>query len=458
MMLAACEEDTTFVEGRVTTDPAAEVTKSTVTLSGKLEITSHGSDAKGMFGARGFVITPNRSNIPTAEAVRDSIYQIEYGYRGERELPLVLAEGKGEGVFSVMVLGLRPNTTYYARSICVATTTGYQYAHSVFMGNTIEFQTLNGNAPPEAATAEIDVSGGVVTLHGSVEYEGNPPYTERGFVAAATAAPTLNTPNVVKITAAGTGEGSYSAFLTSAPQGSRIYVRAYAVNTAGVAYGTEFNFTIEPPVVATNNATNINTTAGTATLNGSITSTGDLPITERGFVYGTMSNPTITNGTKVTVSGTGTGNFSKNITGLEEDNTYYVRAYAATSKDTTYGNAVAIGVNYVVFASGSIMVQIYDNSAGTHWTSANTICDNLTTGGYNDWRLPTRGELEAMYDNRDAIGNFQTSATGVTYWSGTAYYSTYKYVTVFNTNTRSSDYWSTSTSYSFRVRCVRSLP
>jgi hypothetical protein len=45
------------------------------------------------------------------------------------------------------------------------------------------------------------------------------------------------------------------------------------------------------------------------------------------------------------------------------------------------------------------------------------LCANLTQGGYSDWYLPSKDELNTLYINRAAIGNFGTQI----YWSSTEY-------------------------------------
>jgi hypothetical protein len=44
------------------------------------------------------------------------------------------------------------------------------------------------------------------------------------------------------------------------------------------------------------------------------------------------------------------------------------------------------------------------------------ICYDLVLGGYDDWHLPSKLELNQLYINRVAIGNFSNSPTWV-YWS-----------------------------------------
>ena len=65
--------------------------------------------------------------------------------------------------------------------------------------------------------------------------------------------------------------------------------------------------------------------------NGSVSNAGSPAYVERGFCYGTSMNPT---GNRQVVSGTGTGSFYKNVTGLSNYQTYYVRAYVKTASGT----------------------------------------------------------------------------------------------------------------------------
>ena len=168
------------------------------------------------------------------------------------------------------------------------------------------------------------------------------------------------------------------------------------------------------PSLTTQEVSGISST--TATLNGNIVFAGAPPYSERGFVYSsTNNNPTTNNDTKVVVTGAGTGSFSTTVSGLIENTTYYVRAYAINTEGTAYGEPVSFRVQeYIVLAAAGIAVHTADiTSNAVDWGSARNLCQGSIIGGFNDWRLPTISELSTLYTNRVTIGGF----SNINYWS-----------------------------------------
>jgi len=92
------------------------------------------------------------------------------------------------------------------------------------------------------------------------------------------------------------------------------------------------------PVLTTLPATGI--IHNKAILGGNISDVGFPVYTERGICLSTSQNPTI-NDSKIIVSGNGTGDFIGDATGLSENTTYYVRAYATNLLGTAYGNQIS---------------------------------------------------------------------------------------------------------------------
>ena len=122
------------------------------------------------------------------------------------------------------------------------------------------------------------------------------------------------------------------------------YVRSYAINEVGISYGNEVSFKTAAilPSLSTSSVSNV--TFSSAVVSSNVVANGGASITERGVVYSTSSNPTTAN-SKVE-SGTGVGAFTCNLTNLQPNTTYFVRAYAINSKGTAYGTQVSFTTDY----------------------------------------------------------------------------------------------------------------
>jgi uncharacterized protein (TIGR02145 family) len=192
----------------------------------------------------------------------------------------------------------------------------------------------SGAAYPSLTTSSISsITSTSANAGGNISADGGASVSARGLVFGTASNPTLS--NTVLII--GSGTGSFSGSLTGLTPNTTYYIRAYATNSAGTAYGNAVSFQTSPvavPTLITTDASGITQT--TVTSGGTISNDDGATITERGIVYGTLTNPTTSN-TKVS-SGSGTGSFSVNITSLTPNTTYFIRSYAINSAGTGYGN------------------------------------------------------------------------------------------------------------------------
>jgi len=184
---------------------------------------------------------------------------------------------------------------------------------------------------PELTTMAISevgltsaVSGGTIITDGGEEI------TAKGVCWSTSTNPTVADSK----TSDGKGSANFTSNIVGLSEGTTYYVRAYATNEVGSAYGNELSFTtskVTSAVLTTTEVSNVTSTSAVA--GGNITDDGGGSITARGVCWGTSPNPTVNK----TTDGTGKGTFTSNITGLTDGTVYYYRAYATNSSGTSYG-------------------------------------------------------------------------------------------------------------------------
>ena len=94
-------------------------------------------------------------------------------------------------------------------------------------------------------------------------------------------------------------------------------------------------------------------TATTAISGGDIIDDGGTEITQKGVCWSTTTVPTIYDSS--TNDGNNSGDFSSHVTGLSNNTTYYLRAYATNSKGTAYGNEVTFKTQNV-FSGETVII------------------------------------------------------------------------------------------------------
>ena len=234
-------------------------------------------------------------------------------------------DGADIGNFVSNLTGLIGNTLYYVRAYAT-NSVGTQY------GNQVSF-TTSPLMPTITSTSISSITQTTASSGGNVTTDGGAIVSTTGVCWNTTSGPTIvNSKTVDAI-----GTGIFISTLTGLTANTTYYLRAYATNSVGTAYGSEISFTtlqLAPPVLTTTEVSSLLTT--TANSGGSVTSDGGSPITVRGVCWNTAQNPTTDN--NKTIDGTGSGNFTSNIAGLLPNTTYYLRSYATNNIGTSYGN------------------------------------------------------------------------------------------------------------------------
>jgi hypothetical protein len=250
---------------------------------------------------------------------------------------------------------------------------------------------------------------------------------------------------------------------------THFYVRAYIENSIGIAYSEPIEVlwpgnASNLPNVLTSNPNQIDFFG--LSINGTIISDGGIPITEQGFCFSASNqSPTILN--SVVINNSGSSNFSEQLSNLNENTNYYLRAYAKNLQGIAYGNVITITTNNYYYSGeqgaygGLIFYSKIDTTGGWNfleaapndvigtyqWANVNTsISTSYALGagksntltiiqqlgssnpyyaalaayyfpsGLNGWCLPSREELIIMRENLylSQLGNF---AIDETYWS-----------------------------------------
>ena len=146
-----------------------------------------------------------------------------------------IASGSGLGRFECALTDLSANTRYNVRAYAVC-------SEGVYYGNEQYFWTEV--LPMEVLTLTVsDVTASRVKAEGRVVRDGGYLVTERGFCWGKEHLPTIEGYHVW----AGYGLGEFSHYFSGLEQGVTHYVRAYAINEAGVAYGEEVEFVPNDP-------------------------------------------------------------------------------------------------------------------------------------------------------------------------------------------------------------------
>lgn len=255
---------------------------------------------------------------------------------------------------------------------------------------------------------------------------------------------------------------SFTADVTGLKENTNYYYR-YRFVSMGTEQESEAvkSFTTtgySVPAVTTAEVSEI--TVFSAKCGGEVTDDGYLEVTARGVCWGTSPNPTVSD--SHTTDGSGTGSFTSSITGLTENTTYYVRAYATNAKGIGYGEQKSFSTGGGVdlglpsgllwatcnvgadspedygwyFMWGSVTVggdpdcswancpgnggsSYYNETAFSTWRTThltnnvlNPEVDAATANWGGGWRMPTKEEWQELYDNTTSTWTIENGVYG----------------------------------------------
>ncbi|GGF13726.1 hypothetical protein GCM10011383_26210 [Hymenobacter cavernae] len=287
------------------------------------------------------------------------------------------------------------------------------------------------------------------TTGGTIEPDGGSPVTVRGVLWAKTPNPVLGTAQ----TADGAGSGPFTSSITGLVPGATYYVRAYATNSAGTAYGEELSLTTvavplaaEPTQSATLVDSQVTSTSMQLILNGGngakhlvvahlgsavdaapvdATTYADSTIFGKGARIGT-GNYVVYAGSRDTLVVSGlrpNTSYSFMVFEYSDNNTPYAENYLTTSPGTLTKSTLAL-------PTALLLEENFDYTAGAALTANNWTAHS--SGGTNSVTV-TASSLK--YDSYGAsnIGNAATLKTSgedlnrkfATLYAGTPVYASF---------------------------------
>jgi hypothetical protein len=191
----------------VTTNPVINITQTTATSGGV--VTSIGGSAVTVRGVC-WNTTPN----PLATGNHTS-------------------DGAGLGSFVSNITGLASGILYHVRAYAT-NSSGTSY------GNDVTFTTLSQSTLAKVTTNTVtNIKSTTATCGGNVTSDGGASVTSRGVCWNTSPTPTISNPRTID----GSGTGKFTSLITGLRRNTHYYVRAYATNINGTAYGNQQVFT-----------------------------------------------------------------------------------------------------------------------------------------------------------------------------------------------------------------------
>lgn len=278
---------------------------------------------------------------------------------------------------------------------------------------------------PTVSTADevTDITATSAHCAGTVTATGKSAVVRRGVVWSKLQYPTIQNAYSVN----GGGMGDFTAAMENLEVGTTYYVRAYATNGVGTAYGEQRVFTTLSglPVMTQSMAEITAISATSARSGGEVSADGGFPVTARGVCWSTSPDPTIAN--THTTDGNGTGTFVSMLTSLSPSTHYYVRAYATNQNGTVY----SLPQQFTTLSGLPVIASPSATPTSISSTSAVITSEITSDGGFS---VSARGVCYSTTPNPtissphttdgNGIGSFTSHLTNLTP-STTYYYRAY---------------------------------
>ena len=211
----------------------------------------------------------------------------------------------------------------------------------------------------KTTSVNIDKNNNVATVNGEVTAEGASAVTKRGFVWSTVVNPTVSDAS----SSNQFGPGVFTEQISGLNLGTTYYVRAYATNANGTAYGNQLEF----KTLTAGKFTSISTDSLLFTsvkINVNIESLGDISIKSMGICYSKSGTPSFKNdSTTILHSNNNDKSFSIGIKNLTFNTKYFARAFINTNLGIFYSNELDFTTKqYTPGTFGDIVITSLSNT------------------------------------------------------------------------------------------------
>jgi uncharacterized protein (TIGR02145 family) len=230
---------------------------------------------------------------------------------------------------------------------------------------------------PILSTLQItNISEATAYCGGEITNNGGYDIIARGVCISKLTEPTIKD----TITSDSLGTGTFVSHITKLSPNTLYYVRAYATNKNGTAYGDIKSFSTNQLSLTTDSVSTIS--VNSAICSASIKTNGSaINVIERGVCWNTQPTPTIQN--YRILSGNGSGNFSCNLANLSLFTTYYIRMYVINSSGIYYGNEISFKTkNGVAILNTNKPLSVSSNTMSLSATISSDGGSEITENGF----------------------------------------------------------------------------
>ena len=287
---------------------------------------------------------------------------------------------------------------------------------SRYHGQTVRLVHNNSDLPTVTTNTITNITQTTATGGGNVTTAGSSTVTARGVCWSTSHNPTVSGNHTTN----GTGTGSFTSNITGLTANTTYYVRAYAMNSAGTAYGGEVSFTTSSTSTYTISVSANPNNGGSVTGGGTyqqgqsctVTATANsgytfVNWTENGSVVSTNASYTFT----VTGNRTLVANFSEQAPST---------CTISVSSNPTNGGTILGGGIYYYGVLCSLTADAATGYIFTSWTENGSVVStntNYTFTVNGDRTLVANFEARPLWQNGVLPGVFSVSANQQVYFS-----------------------------------------